>query len=98
MKQLANMLKAVGHPLRIQLVSIIAQERMVSISTLQQYLPDIDHFTLYSNLRFMHKKHIVRQRRKGREVYYALSELAIREGFDIFFRRQSELQLTLNDN
>lgn len=87
--QLANMLKAVGHPLRIQLMSIVIQERMASIPTLQSYLADIDHFVLYSNLRFMQKKKLLKKLRKGREIYYSLSETAIREGMDTFFRNRT---------
>ncbi|UFH57149.1 hypothetical protein [Spirosoma sp. KNUC1025] len=86
--QLANLFKAIGHPLRIQIVRIIAKESLVSIPTLQNALPGIDQFFIYSNLRFMHKKHLLKKLRKGREIYYGLSEKAISAGFSTFFHEQ----------
>ena len=84
--QLADMLKAMGHPLRIQIITILVKERIVSIPTLQDYLPGVDQFLIYSNLRYMHKKHLVKKLRKGREIYFGLSEKAISAGFDTFFK------------
>ncbi|WP_420149038.1 hypothetical protein [Spirosoma sp.] len=88
---LADMLKAVGHPLRIQIVAILTRERIVSIPTLQRYLGDVDPFFIYGTLRYMHKKSIVKKLRKGREIYYGLSDKAIVAGFDTFFQRQFDL-------
>lgn len=84
--RLANLLKAVGHPLRVQIVSIIARERLASITTIQAYLPDIDQFVLYSNLRFLHEKAILKKLRKGRETYYSLTDRSISDGLNLFFR------------
>ncbi|MBD2704572.1 helix-turn-helix transcriptional regulator [Spirosoma sp. BT702] len=89
--QLADMLKAMGHPLRIQIMAIIIAEQFVSIPTLQQGLPDTDPFFLYRNLRYMEKKMLLRKRRKGREIYYGLSEMAIAAGFDLFFRNRTDV-------
>lgn len=87
--QLADMLKALGQPLRIQIMMIIVKERIVSIPTLQDNLPGIDQFLLYSNLRYMHKKQLVKKLRKGRDVYYGLSEKALSAEFDTFFQNRS---------
>lgn len=84
--QLAAMLKAVGHPLRIQIIALLIQERLISIPTLQNYLPGFGQFVIYSNLQYMHKKQVVKKLRKGREVFYGLSEKAIAAGFDAFFQ------------
>ncbi|CAN5489908.1 hypothetical protein BH09BAC4_BH09BAC4_28330 [soil metagenome] len=83
--RLANLLKAVGHPLRVQIVSIIAHEQLASITTIQRYLPDIDQFVLYSNLRFLHEKTILKKLRKGRETYYSLTDPSISDGLNLFF-------------
>ena len=83
--QLANLFKALAHPLRVQIATIIVSEHMVSIPALQRQLPGVDPFMLYSNLRYMHKQQVVDKLRKGREVYYALSEEAIVARLDTFF-------------
>ena len=79
------MFKALSHPLRVQITAIIISEQLVSIPTLQHQLPDIDPFMLYSNLRYMHRQQVVSRLRKGREVYYGLSEEALAAGLGTFF-------------
>lgn len=79
------MFKALSHPLRVQITTIIVSEQLVSIPTLQHQLPDIGPFVLYSNLRYMHKQQVVKKLRKGREIFYALSEEAIAARLDTFF-------------
>ncbi|MVM32196.1 hypothetical protein GO755_19265 [Spirosoma sp. HMF4905] len=82
--RLASLMKAVGHPLRVQIVGILAQERLVSIPTLQNHLPSIDQFVLYSNLSFLHEKKILKKHRKGREIYYSLTDNMINDGIALF--------------
>lgn len=83
--QLADIFKALGHPLRVRITTIIVSEQLVSIPTLQDQLPDIEPFMLYSNLRYMHKQQVVKKLRKGREIFYALSEEAIEARLNTFF-------------
>lgn len=83
--QLADMFRALAHPLRVQITTIIISEQLVSMPTLQHQLPDVDPFMLYSNLRYMHKQQVVKKLRKGREVYYGLSETAVAARLDLFF-------------
>ena len=87
--QLADMFKALAHPLRVELITIIIDEQLVSIPDLQHQLPDIDPFRLYSNLRYMHERQVVKKLQKGREVYYGLSENAISAGLDTFFQARN---------
>ena len=79
------MFKVLGHPLRIQITKIIISERLASIPVLQHHLPDVDPFRLYSNLRSMHRGQVIRKLRKGREIYYGLSEQAIATRLDTLF-------------
>lgn len=85
--QLADMFRALAHPLRVELVKIILIERLASIPTFQHYLPTVDPFRLYGNLRYMHERQVVKKLRKGREIYYGLSEKALIAGLDTFFQR-----------
>lgn len=94
LNQLATMLKVLGQPVRIQLVIIIVNEQFVSIPTFQAYLPDIDPFVMYTNLRYMHKKHLLKKIQKGRGVYYGLSVNAISAGFDTFFKERFSQHVT----
>ncbi len=87
--QLADQLKAIGHPLRVQLFLIIMAEKLVSIPTLQQYLSDIDRFIIYSHLRYMLKKQLVKKIRKGREIYYGPSDQLMMTGLVAFFQVKS---------
>ena len=89
------MFKALGHPLRVQITTIIISEQLVSIPTLQHQLPGIDPFLLYSNLRYMHKQQVVKKLRKGREIYYGLSEKAIVARLDTFFIAQKLFELAI---
>lgn len=71
------MFKALAHPLRVELITIIIHEGLVSISTLQHHLPTIDPFRLYNNLRYMHEHQVIRKVQKAREIYCGLSEEAV---------------------
>ena len=84
--KLANMFKALSHPLRVELILIIIDEQLVSIPAFQHHLPHIDPFRLYSTLRCMHERQVIRKVQKGREIYYGLSEEAISAGVDTFFQ------------
>ncbi|MBC7569911.1 MAG: helix-turn-helix transcriptional regulator [Spirosoma sp.] len=96
--QLADMFKALSHPLSVQIITIIIEEQLTSISTLQEHLPDIDPFRLYSNLQYMNERQVVRKIQKGREIYYGLSEEAIATGLDTFLIRSTPVNSTLVSN
>lgn len=85
LNQLADMFRALAHPLRVELITIIVQERLASIPTLQHHLPTVDPFRLYSNLRYMHERRVIRKVQKGREIYYGLSEEAVAAGLNALF-------------
>ncbi|MVM32193.1 hypothetical protein GO755_19250 [Spirosoma sp. HMF4905] len=79
-ERLASLLKVVGHPVRIQIVSILANKRQASLTMFQNYIPYIDKSALYFNLSFLHEKKILKKQRKGREIYYLLTDNTINEG------------------
>lgn len=76
-KQLSDLLKALAHPHRLQIVEELGS-REVDVNSLQEIL-GIAHSSVSQQLAVMRAHRIVVERREGRSVYYRLKnpELAV---------------------
>ena len=72
----ADFLKVVAHPLRLQILLLLTQETSLSMSTLMASL-SISQPGLSMHLIKMRDKNIVVVVRKGKEMYYSVSDPAL---------------------
>lgn len=90
-KQMSNMLKALAHPHRLQLVEELGNKEL-DVNTLQELL-ETSHSHVSQHLAVLRAHKIVTERREGRFVYYRLNhpELAawLLEGLNFLAEEQS---------
>ena len=66
----ADMLKAIAHPIRILIISILKHERL-TVSEIHEIL-NIEQATASHHLRILRDRHILEAVRNGRNTYYYL--------------------------
>ena len=90
-KQMSNMLKALAHPHRLQLVEELGNKEL-DVNTLQELL-ETSHSHVSQHLAVLRAHKIVTERREGRFVYYRLNhpELAtwLLDGLNFLAEEQS---------
>jgi DNA-binding transcriptional ArsR family regulator len=69
-KELANLLNALSHPHRVRIVEEL-RDRELDVNSIQEIL-GISHSAVSQNLSVLRAHHLVRERRDGRRVIYAL--------------------------
>jgi len=69
-KELASLLNALSHPHRVRIVEEL-RDRELDVNSIQEIL-GISHSAVSQNLSVLRAHHLVRERRDGRRVIYAL--------------------------
>ncbi|MCC9166241.1 ArsR/SmtB family transcription factor [Pontibacter harenae] len=76
LERAAYVLKCVAHPVRISIIDLLEQSEALSVGQLQEIL-QIEQSLLSHHLIKMRDKGIVSIKRKGKNVYYSLSDPTI---------------------
>jgi len=97
-KELAELLGAIAHPHRLMIL-VDLQKGEMDVNSLQRLL-GISHSSVSQHLAILRTHHLVRERRQGRHVYYALSNPAfarwLLQGLD-FLEGSLALQVDLRE-
>jgi ArsR family transcriptional regulator len=76
LEKAANVLKAIAHPIRIHIVSLLHEHTRMNVSELLEII-QIDQGLLSHHLINMKDKGILSCEREGKNIYYSLKETAI---------------------
>jgi len=76
LEKAANILKAIAHPIRIQVLSLLNQNERMNVSELQEVI-SIEQALLSHHLINMKDKGILACEREGKNIYYFIKEKAI---------------------
>ncbi|KOY86848.1 ArsR family transcriptional regulator [bacterium 336/3] len=76
LEKVANILKAIAHPIRIQIVNLLHINTRMNVSELLEII-HIDQGLLSHHLINMKDKGILACEREGKNIYYSLKETAI---------------------
>jgi DNA-binding transcriptional ArsR family regulator len=76
LEKAANILKAIAHPIRIQVLSLLNQNERMNVSELQEVI-GIEQALLSHHLINMKDKGILACEREGKNIYYFIKEKAI---------------------
>jgi len=68
---MANMLKAIAHPARINIISILEDGEMYSVTELYKLL-NVDQATMSHHLSILKHADIISHKRDGRNILYCL--------------------------
>lgn len=74
----ANMLKAMAHPLRIQIINELIQNEQLTVSQIHENL-GIEQSTASHHLGILKDKGILNSKREGKNCYYYLKQQKISE-------------------
>ncbi|MFI5202959.1 MAG: ArsR/SmtB family transcription factor [Flavobacteriales bacterium] len=67
----AEMMKAVAHPVRMQIISLLQKNKNLSVSRLQEIL-NIEQAIVSQHLAVMKKKGVLVCRREGKNAFYSI--------------------------
>ena len=76
LEKVAAILKAVGHPVRIQVVNLLRDGKELSVNKLCEML-DVDQSLLSQHLSKMKLKGVLASRREGRNIFYSLKLMEV---------------------
>ncbi len=74
--RIANVLKAIAHPLRLGVVHLLEQHKRLSVTEICEMLDSEQSLTSH-HLQMMRLKGILDVRREGRNMYYSLKQLDV---------------------
>jgi DNA-binding transcriptional ArsR family regulator len=75
---MANRLKAIAHPARIQIIELLQENEKLSVTELQGYLK-VEQAATSNHLRLLKDQQIVYAKRAGKNKYYYLKQAVIEE-------------------
>ena len=82
-KQMAQVLKTIGHPLRLKVLEALELEEPLSVSEILERLPmEAEQSLLSHHLIKMKDKGILRSEKRGMHVFYRLSDRNLLRIFD----------------
>ena len=81
----AHLLKAIAHPIRLEVVLLLGEEVEVTVSTLQARF-GLDQPLISHHLISMKDKGLLTIRRQGKHIYYRLAEPVIARGLATFLK------------
>lgn len=67
----AEMLKAIAHPIRIAIITLLHQKNSLTVTVIHETLK-IEQAVASHHLRLLKNKHVVQVERKGKNCYYSL--------------------------
>ncbi len=80
-EQIANVLKAISHPLRLEIIGLLEVESPLSVAEIMKVL-QVEQSVLSHHLTKMKDKGILMSKRDGRNIYYAIKLVEITTIFD----------------
>ncbi|UFH52579.1 metalloregulator ArsR/SmtB family transcription factor [Spirosoma sp. KNUC1025] len=76
--QAAELLKALAHPIRMQIVMHLTEQASINVGSLQNLL-NIEQSLLSHHLIKMNDQGILHHTRKGKEIYYSIADPTVIE-------------------
>lgn len=78
---MADILKAISHPIRLEVLKLLQDKEVLSVSELRNQI-DVEQSLLSHHLTKMKDKRILKTHREGRYIFYALAIKEITKIFD----------------
>jgi len=82
-RQMAEILKTIGHPLRLKVLEALEQEERLNVSQIQERIPiNAEQSLLSHHLIKMKDRGVLTSEKKGMHVFYRLEDRHILKIFD----------------
>ena len=83
-KNIANLLKAIAHPIRIQIIRLIFEHEILSVSSIHKLL-NIEQPVISLHLGILRKQGVIMAEKRGKSSYYFITNRSIVQVIEIIY-------------
>ena len=89
-RQAADMLKAIAHPMRIEIVSLLEEGRKMTVTEIHEHL-NLEQSATSHHLSILRDKGILNAEREGKNIFYSLKHARLSQIISCIEKCQNEL-------
>lgn len=83
LEQVANVLKAIAHPVKLEILEVLEQSEPLTVSEIREQVSnEVEQSMLSHHLIKMKDKGVLKSEKKGKQVYYSITDRQILKIFD----------------
>ena len=83
-RESASLLKAIGHPIRVQIIRILSQYSYMTVTELSEFL-SIDQPIMSLHLGVLRKHDVIKVKKEGKNSVYSISNISIKQIVNIAY-------------
>ncbi|MAZ58193.1 MAG: transcriptional regulator [Flavobacteriales bacterium] len=87
-KQTASLLKAIGHPIRVDIILCLSQNRNMTVTELCVNL-DIHQPILSLHLGVLRNQNVIKVKKEGKKSIYSISDISIKQIISIIYHTRT---------
>ena len=80
----ANLLKSIGHPIRVKIILLLYNTREISVSEISRLL-NIDQPIISLHLSILKKSNVINVRKEGKMSYYSIIDNSVKQAVNLIF-------------
>ena len=84
----AALLKAIGHPIRVQIIISLSQKSKMTVTELSKNL-DIDQPVMSLHLAILRKQNVIKVKKYGKQSEYSISDISVEQIIRIAYHSRS---------
>tara|TARA_B100000427_G_C15417833_1_gene555002 strand:- start:307 stop:600 length:294 start_codon:yes stop_codon:yes gene_type:complete len=83
-RESAALLKAIGHPIRVQIIRVLSQYSYMTVTELSEFL-SIDQPIMSLHLGVLRKHDVIKVKKEGKKSVYSISNISIKQIVNIAY-------------
>tara|TARA_Y100001968_G_C19009704_1_gene549931 strand:+ start:274 stop:567 length:294 start_codon:yes stop_codon:yes gene_type:complete len=87
-KQSASLLKAIGHPIRVEIILCLSRNRNMTVTELCNDL-SIHQPILSLHLAVLRKQNVIKVKKQGKQSIYSISDISVKQIISIIYHTRS---------
>lgn len=87
-KQSASLLKAIGHPIRVEIILCLSRNRNMTVTELCNDL-SIHQPILSLHLAVLRKRNVIKVKKQGKQSIYSISDISVKQIISIIYHTRT---------
>ena len=87
-KQTASLLKAIGHPIRVDIILCLSRHRNMTVTALCNNL-DIHQPILSLHLGVLRRHNVIKVKKEGKKSIYSISDISVKQIISIIYHTRN---------
>ena len=87
-KQSASLLKAIGHPIRVEIILCLSRNRNMTVTELCNDL-SIHQPILSLHLAVLRKQNVIKVKKQGKQSIYSISDISVKQIISIIYHTRT---------